>query len=73
MRFTQKAIDANNNSLVLKCFQFVDVNINEVEFKIENSLVISWLGKLNFDNNPDLYNRLPKKLKKLYIGLHNQL
>jgi hypothetical protein len=71
-RFTQKAIDDNNNLLALQCFKFIDDNINEVEFSIENSLTISWLGKLNFDKSKDLYNRLPKKLKTLYINLHDQ-
>ncbi len=71
-RFTQTAIDTNNGTLALKCFQFVDDNIDEVEFSVENSLSISWLGKLNFDKNPILFNSLPAKLEKLYIHLQNE-
>jgi len=71
-RFTQQAIDADNGALALKCFQFVDDNMDEVEFSIENSLVISWLGKLIFDKNPVLFSRLPVKLEKLYTDLKNE-
>lgn len=68
-RFTQKAIDANDNDIVLRCFQFVDSNIDNVIFKVENSLTISWLGKLNFDKNKKAYGFLPPQLKELYTTL----
>ena len=68
-RFTQKAIDNNNISLVIKCFRFADDNIDIAEFNIENSLAISWLGKLNFDNNKNAYQLLSPKLKELYVKL----
>jgi hypothetical protein len=68
-RFTQKAVDNNNIALVIKCFQFADDNINIVESNIENSLAISWLGKLNFDNNKNAYQLLSPKLIELYVKL----
>lgn len=68
-RFTQKAIDNNSIALITKCFQFVDDNIDIVEFNVEKSLVISWLGKLNFENNKNAYQLLSSKLKELYVKL----
>jgi len=69
-RFTQKAIDINDIVKVLKCFQFIDENIEKVGFNIENSLTISWLGKLNFDKNKNAYAHLSSALKDSYINLH---
>jgi hypothetical protein len=67
--FTQKAININNIALIIKCFQFVDDNIDIVEFDVENSLTVSWLGKLNFDNNKNAYQLLSSKLKGFYSAL----
>ena len=68
-RYTQKAIDANNIPTALKCFQFVERMINEVEFNIENSLVIGWIGRLKFEKNERLYTQFPANLKTLRIKL----
>jgi len=70
-RFTQKAIDDSNLILVGKCFRFVEDNINNVEFPIENSLTISYLGKLNIEPNSPIERLLPKELKDIIDTLHN--
>jgi len=69
MRFTQKAIDANDIPTITNCFQFVDDNLDAVEFDVENSLTISWLGKLDFAKNKAAFNLLPAKLRNLYTQL----
>ena len=66
-RYTQKAIDDDNIEVALKCFQFVNNILNQVEFKIENSLVISWVFHLTFHKNMELYKLFPIKLKELKI------
>jgi len=68
-RFTQKAIDNNDLILVKKCFDFVDSNIDVVEYNVENSLVISYLGKLNFSNDCEVDKLLTKKLRELRVTL----
>jgi hypothetical protein len=63
MRFTQDAINSNNLDCVIRCYSFVESNINEVEYKIENALYISYLGKLDFQINRNAEKLLPEKLK----------
>lgn len=69
--FTQYAIDHDEKNTVLKCFQFVADSLECVEFSIENSLVISWLGKLNFKKNNSYYDLLSPNLKEIYTKLEN--
>jgi len=69
MRFTQKAIDSNDASTALKCFQFVDENINKVGSKVENALVISWVFHLNFNRNENLHSQFPSALKEIRVKL----
>ena len=68
-RFTQKAIDSYNFNTIKKCFQFVDLNIDRVEFEIENSLVITYLGDLDFSMNLKAENLLSEKLKHIIYEL----
>jgi hypothetical protein len=70
-RYTQKAIDTNNVAVALQCFLFVENIINNVEFAIENSLIIQWIGKLNFETNKDLFSSFPVGLKKLRDKLND--
>ncbi|BAU52314.1 DUF7674 family protein [Mucilaginibacter gotjawali] len=62
--FTQNAIDAGDLETVKKCFEFVDINFNAVVFRIENSLMISYLGKLEIARDSEVEKLLPVKLKK---------
>jgi hypothetical protein len=71
-RFTQKVIDNNVILLISECFEFVNSYIDIVEFDVENSLSITWLAKLNFDNNKEAYSLLPLKLRTLYDWLQQQ-
>lgn len=65
-RFTQRAIDENNLEIVQKCFQFIDDTIEKAggksKSKVENAIYLSFLAKLNFDNNPNAKKYLSKKL-----------
>jgi len=72
LKFTQRAIDENDVSLALKCFQFVDYDINKVKFEIENSLVISWINKLDFTKNENLYELFPDDFKDIRKKFEDQ-
>ncbi|MDR3694589.1 hypothetical protein [Mucilaginibacter sp.] len=61
--FTQNAIDTGDLKTVKKCFEFVDKNFETVVFEIENSLMISYLGKLNIAKGSQVDKLLPLKLK----------
>lgn len=68
-KFTQIAIDANDIETLNRCFRFVDENFENVIFKIENSLVVSYLGHLDFSRNPNAEKILSKKIKEILKGL----
>ncbi|MBB6273363.1 hypothetical protein HDF26_003823 [Pedobacter cryoconitis] len=61
-KFTQEAIDGNDLPVIKKCFQFINDNIGEVEYRVENAIYLSFLNKLNFDKNPNAKRLLSKKL-----------
>lgn len=69
-RFTQDAIDRNDIDTVKRCFDFVESNVNKVEQKIENSLFITYLGKLNFKGHIQLEKLLSKQLKNVVRELN---
>ncbi|WP_316835425.1 hypothetical protein [Pedobacter nutrimenti] len=64
-RFTQKAIDLGDLETIKRCFNFVEENISGVEFKIENALFISYVGKLDFKGSSQIENLIPQTLKKV--------
>ena len=68
-RFTQNAINSGDKELVLKCFKFVEENMNKFEHNVENSLVLSWLDKLDFTIGDTIYNLLSPKLKQIHLEL----
>jgi len=68
-RFTQKAIDLGDLETIRKCFNFMEENISGVEFKIENALFISYLGKLDFKGSSQIENLMPQRLKKVLSEL----
>ncbi len=70
-RLAQKAIDDNNVFNIKKCFQFVDDNIEDVEYKVENALYLSFLNKLDFAGNLKAEKLLPKKLLNAKRDLDN--
>lgn len=69
MRFTQQAIDNNDLETVKRCFEFVEENLDKVIFRIENALVISYLGKLDFDKNPRAERKLYKRSMEILKAL----
>ncbi len=66
-RYTQKAIDNDDILLALKCFEFVENNLNKVKSNVNNALVISWIFHLNFNNNEQLFLSFPEELKQIYL------
>ena len=68
-RFTQKAIDVNDLHTVSRCFHFVEESFEQVVFEIENSLVISVLGHLDFRKNPKAEKMLSEKFKDILKAL----
>lgn len=51
---------------------FVDENFDHLSPEIQNSLGISWLGKLDFTNNIEAKKLLPSRLLSEYDNLHRQ-
>ena len=69
-RFTQSAIDKKELEIVKKCFLFVDVNIEIVEYAVKNALYISYLGHLNIPKNSKTEKLLTKNLKNILAELN---
>ena len=65
MRFINNAIKANDWVLIKKCMDFIQENINIVDKRIENSLVISCLGKLKIPKGSQVEGLIPKELKSI--------
>lgn len=70
-RLTQHALDNEGDEILIKCFGFVADWIDRVEFRVENSLTITWLGKLNFEKNKNAYSLLSPELQERYTILQN--
>jgi hypothetical protein len=70
-RYAQRAIDGNDLDIFERCISFVETNINSVQFEIENSLVISFLGKLDFTKNENAIKLVPDSLKNIIEALAN--
>jgi hypothetical protein len=68
-RFTQKAIDNKDWTTVKKCFDFVMETMHTVEFRVENSLFISYIGKLKIPENSKAHKMLPEKFKEVRKAL----
>jgi len=64
-RFTQKAIDSNNIPAALKCFEFVEQIIDNINDSIKNALIISWVIHLTFIRNENMYARFPADFKAI--------
>jgi len=68
-RLTQKAIDAGNWDLVVKCFSFIAGIFNSIEYKIQNAIVISYIGKLNISENCKAELLMPSEFKNIRNNL----
>lgn len=75
-KFTQAAIKIEDWKTVARCIKFVNENFDNVEFSIENSLAISYLGKLEFPQDSMAEKLLPKKLyeiREALLGYYDSL
>jgi|GEM_PF-1662484 len=68
-KFTQAAINTEDWKTVDRCIKFVNENFENVEFSVENSLAISYLGQLNFPQRTLAEKLLPKKLFEIREAL----
>jgi len=68
--FTQRAIDHHHLDLVKRCFSFLDERIDLVDDEVQNSLFISFLGKINFGGNKLVEDLLPFKLAEIVAQLN---
>lgn len=68
-RFTQAAIKIEDWKTVTRCIKFVNENFDSVEFSVENSLAISYLGQLEFPRGNMAEKLLPKKLYEIREAL----
>lgn len=68
-RYTQQAINDRDTELIKKCFDFVADNVNRVEFKVENSLYLTFLNKLDFSKNLSAKKLLSNDLKRAHKEL----
>jgi hypothetical protein len=70
--FTQQAIDTGNIPLAQRCLSFVNSILGRSEYKVENSLYLSYLMKLNFQKNPSLVKMLSKEILANVEGLRTK-
>ena len=68
-RFTQGAINKGNYDKLKKCYEFINNNIGNVSSELENSMVISYLGKLKFGESSKAKQLLPVVLRKIIDDL----
>lgn len=64
-RFTQESIDSNNTLLITACFDFINSAFHTVTFDVENAIIITYLGHLNFLGNKDAERLLPARLAEV--------
>lgn len=62
--YTQSCIDNGDFKKVDECINFIFENFNNLDSKVENSIVLSYIGKLDFKNYP-----IPKLLKEFKEAL----
>lgn len=69
LRFTQAVINAGDIKTLKKCFSFIEDNLPNFDTKIENSIYISYLQKLDFSNHADYINFLSPELKSAIVQM----
>lgn len=69
LRYTQNAIDSGNEAVAEKCFSFLQEIMPSLDHETENSIVISYLGRLNFRSHPQYLRLLSPEMKEVVSRL----
>lgn len=70
LRYTLRLIENNDVDAIKTCLDFVDSHISGISRRYENSLVVSYLGKINF-LPPSIRRLLSKRLLVYVEALEN--
>jgi len=70
-RFIQQAIAKNDGDKFDVMVDFLTKNLPLVDKRVQNAIYLSFLGKLDFSENPDLKKRLGQHLGKAYTDIEN--
>jgi hypothetical protein len=70
-RFIQQAIANNDLNKFDAMVDFLASNLPLVDKRIQNAIYISFLGKLDFSENPELKKRLGRHFGKAYTDIEN--
>lgn len=70
-RFIQQAIAKNDLNTFDVMVDFLTKNSPLVDKRVQNAIYLSFLGKLDFSENPDLIKRLGQLLGKAYTDIED--
>ena len=70
-RFMQEAIAKNDGDKFDAMVNFITKNLPLVDKRVQNAIYLSFLGKLDFSENPNLKKRLGQDLGKAYTAIDN--
>ena len=70
-RFIQQAIAKNDLNTFDVMVYFLTKNLPLVDKRVQNAVYLSFLGKLDFSENPDLKKRLGQQLGQAYTDIEN--
>jgi len=70
-RFMQGVIAKNDGDKFDAMVDFLTKNLPLVDKRVQNAIYLSFLGKLDFSENPDLIKRLGQLLGKAYTAIEN--
>ncbi len=70
-RFMQEAIAENDGDKFDAMVNFLTKNLPLVDKRVHNAIYLSFLGKLDFSETPNLKKRLGQDLGKAYTDIEN--
>ncbi|MGX9244371.1 MULTISPECIES: DUF7674 family protein [Sphingobacterium] len=70
-RFMQEVIAKNDGDKFDAMVNFLTKNLPLVDKRVQNAIYLSFLGKLDFSENPDLIKRLGQLLGKAYTDIED--
>lgn len=70
-RFMQEAIAKNDGDKFGAMVNFLTKNLPLVDKRVQNAIYLSFLGKLDFSENPHLKKRLEQHLGEAYTAIDN--
>jgi hypothetical protein len=70
-RFMQEVIAKNDGDKFDAMVNFLTKNLPLVDKRVQNAIYLSFLGKLDFSENPNFKKRLGQHLGKAYTDIEN--